>query len=153
MKIQRKAGTLFCCLMAFLAVLVSTGFAFAADEKTPTDLSRELKEMPVLTGDEWQTLRPDTKIAFIWGIGHVVTIEEHVIQRHPELAHQGFPAKLAEGLRGVPMNTIIQTIDSYYQKNPDDLDLPVMRVIWSQLVKPKLKTGIADRPFTDQSGQ
>jgi hypothetical protein len=139
-------------VLAFSLIFAGTSIAFAADEKTPTDLSLELKEMPVLTGEEWQTFQPDTKIAFIWGVGHVVTIEEHVIQRHPELSRQGFTAKLAEGLRGIPMNTIIQEIDTYYQKNPDDLDLPVMRVIWSQLVKPKLKTGIADRPL-HQSGQ
>ena len=151
MKIHAKV-TRFCCALSFLAIFAGAGVAFAAEEKTPSDLGKELKEMPVLTGEQWQTLQPDTKIAFIWGIGHVVTIEENVIQRHPELRRQGFTAKLAEGLRGVPMNTIIQDIDAYYQKNPGDLDLPVMRVIWSQLVKPKLKTGIADRPL-DQANQ
>ena len=149
MMIHREV-TGFFRVLAFFLTLAGASSAFA-EEKTPTDLSRELKEMPVLTGDQWQTFQPDTKIAFIWGIGHVVTIEEHVMQRHPELRRQGFSAKLAEGLRGVPMNTIIQEIDSYYQKNPDDLDLPVMRVIWGQIVKPKLKTGIADQPL-NQSG-
>ena len=142
---MRMKLTRFCCLLSLCISLAGAGTIYAAAEKTPGDLSKELQEMPVLTGEEWQTLQPDTKLAFIWGIGHVVTIEEHVIQRHPELKKEGFVAKLAEGLRGVPMNTIIQEIDAYYQKNPDDLDLPVMRVIWTQLVKPKLKTGIADQ--------
>jgi hypothetical protein len=149
MKIYREVAGIY-RLLAILAVcfiFAGAGLAFAADEKTPNDLNLELKEMPVLTGEEWQTFRPETKIAFIWGIGHVVTIEEHVIKRHPELSRQGFTAKLAEGLRGIPMNNIIQVIDSYYQNNPDDLDLPVMRVIWSQIVKPKLKTGVADQPL------
>jgi len=152
MMIPRKA-TLFSCLLSLLLSCAGVSPVFADEEKTPTDLSKELKEMPVLTGEQWQSLQPDTKIAFIWGIGHVVTIEEHVMQRHPELQRQGFSAKLAEGLRGVPMNTIIQQIDAYYQKNPDDRDLPVMRVIWAQLVRPKLKSGIADRPFTNQGDQ
>jgi len=56
-------------------------------------------------------------------------------------------------LRGIPMNTIIQDVDTYYQRNPDDLDLPVMRVIWKQLVKPKLTSGVADRPLTPQADQ
>jgi len=152
MKIRREIIR-FCLVVSLFAGLVGATAAYCADEKTPGDLTKELKEMPVLTGHEWQTLQPDTKIAFIWGIGHVVTIEENVIQRHPELRRQGFVAKLAEGLRGVPMSTIIQDIDGYYQKYPDDLDLPVMRVIWSELVRPKLKTGIADRPLKDQGGQ
>ena len=147
MKIHQRVGRL-CLVVSLLASLAGVASVRADEEKTPSDLTKELKEMPVLTGEQWQTLQPDTKIAFIWGVGHVVTIEEHVIQRHPELKRQGFAAKLAEGLRGVPMNTIIQEVDAYYQNNPDDLDLPVMRVIWVQLVKPKLKTGIADQPLT-----
>ena len=140
----------FLSVLSFTALVASAGIVFALEEQTPTDLSKELKEMPVLTGEQWQTLQPDTKIAFIWGIGHVVTIEENVITRHPELRRQGFVAKLAEGLRGVPMNTIIQTIDGFYQKNPDDLDLPVMRIIWAKIVKPKLKSGVGDSPLTKQ---
>jgi hypothetical protein len=63
-----------CCFLLYLwASLVPVPSACAEEEKTPSDLSRELKEMPVLTGQEWQTLQPETKIAFIWGIGHVVT--------------------------------------------------------------------------------
>ena len=144
--------TRICCLLAVLAGL-GGGTAFAADEMKTPDTSKELKEMPVLTGEQWQSLQPETKIAFIWGIGHVVTIEEHVIQRHPELQRKGFVAKLAEGLRGVPMKTIVQDIDGYYRRNPDDLDLPVMRVIWSQLVRPKLTSGIADSPITKDDVQ
>jgi hypothetical protein len=152
MKIARKV-TRFCCVLSLFVGLAGVSVARAADEKTPTDLTKELKEMPVLTGEEWQTLQPDTKTAFVWGVGHVVTIEENVNKRHPELKRQGFSSKLAEGLRGVPMSTIIQEVDSYYQKNPDDLDLPVMRVIWRQLVKPKLTTGIADRPIVHTEPQ
>lgn len=134
-------------LLSLLVVPLGHRTVLAAEEKTPADLTRELEEMPVLTGEEWQTLQPDTKVAFIWGVGHVVTIEENVVQRHPELKRPAFTAKLAEGLRGVPMSTIIQAVDAYYRNNPDDLDMPVLRVVWRQLVKPKLKTGIADRPL------
>ena len=142
--------TRFCCMLALLAGLAGAGTAFAAEAAATIGADKELNEMPVLRGDKWQTMQPDTKLAFIWGIGHVVTIEEHVVKRHPELQGKGFPSKLAEGLRGVSMNTIVQTVDTYYHNNPDDLDLPVMRVIWKQIVKPKLKTGIGDRPLTKQ---
>lgn len=147
-----KAMTI-CCVLALLAGLAGGSIARAVEVATPLETEKELKEMPVMTGEQWQTLQPDTKIAFIWGIGHVVTIEENVIQRHPELKRKGFVAKLAEGLRGVPMSTIIEETDAYYLQNPDDLDLPVMRVIWARIVKPKLKSGIADAPLTKQDGE
>jgi len=142
--------TKLCCMLALLAGLAGGGIAFAAHDTAQLDTSKELKEMPVLTGEQWQNLHPETKLAFIWGIGHVVTIEENVQQRHPELQRKGFVAKLAEGLRGVPMNDVMQTVDTYYRNNPEDLDLPVMRVIWREIVKPKLTTGIADRPLNKQ---
>ena len=142
--------TACCSVLAMLAGFAGGSVVFAAEMTKTLEGGKELKEMPVLTGEQWQGLQPDTKIAFIWGIGHVVTIEEHVLQRHPELKHEGFVAKLAEGLRGVPMSTIIQTVDGFYQKNPDDLDLPVMRVIWARIVKPKLKSGVANAPLNKQ---
>lgn len=146
MRIRVRLALVF-GLLSLLVVPLGYRTVLAAEEKTPADLTRELEEMPVLTGEEWQTLQPDTKVAFIWGVGHVVTIEENVVQRHPELKRPDFTSKLAEGLRGVPMSTIIQAVDAYYRNNPDDLDMPVLRVVWRQLVKPKLKTGIADRPL------
>ena len=151
---MKKSKTMrFCCMLVILAGLFLVGKAFAADEAATLDTGRELKEMPVLTGESWQSLQPDTKIAFIWGIGHVVTIEEHVMQRHPEMQRKDCVAKLGEGLRGMPMSSIIERIDGYYRRNPDDLDLPVMRVMWSQIVKPRLKSGVGDVPFAGQDGE
>ena len=143
--------TRFCRMLVLLAGLAGSGIALAADGTTAPGTDKdEQNEMPVLTGEGWRIMQPDAKIAFIWGIGHVVTIEEYVKKRHPELQRKGFQSKLAEGLRGVPMSTIVQEVDGYYQRNPDDLDLPVMRVVWRQIVKPKLKTGIADRPLVKE---
>ena len=140
----------FCCMLIIVAGLLVVGKAFATNYAATLDTGKELKEMPVLTGESWRTLQPDSKIAFIWGIGHVVTIEEHVMQRHPEMRRKDFVAKLGEGLRGIPMSTIIESIDSYYRQHPDDLDLPVMRVMWGQIVKPRLTSGVGDVPFASQ---
>lgn len=142
--------TRFCCIVILLATVILVGSALSAEFPAALETGKELKEMPVLDGQSWQTMSPDTKIAFIWGIGHVVTIEEHVVQRYPEMRRQDFVAKLADGLRGVPMSSIIERIDSYYRQNPDDLDLPVVRVMWSEVVRPRLKTGVADIPFQVQ---
>jgi hypothetical protein len=142
-------GRVIFCLLVVLAIPSGWRAARAEDQPVPSDTRKESQEMPVLRGTEWQQLDQNAKIAFIWGIGHVVTIEEHVEDRHPELKRKGFVAKLAVGLRGVPMNSIVQQIDSFYQLNPDKVDLPVMRVIWGQIVKPKLTTGIADQPLQE----
>lgn len=136
----------FCCVLVVIAGLGLVDYALSAEQPASPESATELQEMPVLDGESWHSMSPDAKIAFIWGVGHVVTVEEAVVQRHPELKRQDFVAKLGDGLRGVPMSSIIDRIDSYYRQNPGDLDLPVMRVIWSQIVKPRLKSGIADLP-------
>lgn len=153
MRLLNKAVSACFMTCSVTAMLWCVTPAWAADGNLPVEPKQSLKEMPVLTGVEWQSLQPETKMAFILGIGHVVTIEENVIGRHPELKRKGFVAKLAEGLEGVPMDGIIQSVDTFYAKNPDDLGLPVMGVIWQQIVKPKLKAGIADRPFASEYGQ
>jgi hypothetical protein len=136
-------------LLAVVATLAVGGICYA-DQAQPPAAEQDLKEtMPVLRGEQWQKLEQDAKIAFVWGIGHVVTVEEHVVQRHPELKREDFVAKLAEGLRGVPMKTIVDTVDNFYRSNPGALDVPVMRVIWRQLVKPKLSSGVAGRPLQE----
>lgn len=141
-KLKRFGG-----IFVFVAGVGLVNYALAAELPVALETRTDLREMPVLDGESWQSMSPDAKIAFIWGVGHVVTVEEAVVQRHPELKRQDFVAKLGEGLRGVPMSSILDRIDGYYQQNPGDRDLPVLRVMWSQIVKPRLKSGIADIPF------
>lgn len=137
---------LLCSMLAILTGLgLGEGAAFANGSEL--EAARESREMPVLTGDIWQTMTPEAKIAFVWGVGHVVTIEQHVEAKHPELKRPGFVTKLGEGLRGEPMNGIVRSVDDYYQDHPEDLDFPVMRVIWAQMVRPKLRTGVANQPM------
>jgi hypothetical protein len=142
-----------CCIVTLLAGLTGGSLAFAAENTPQLDASKKLEEMPVMTGQEWQAMHEDAKVAFVWGIGHVVTVEEHVVKRHPEMQRNDFVAKLGEGLRGIPMRDIVQRVNAFYKANPDEIDLPVMRVIWGEIVKPKLKTGIADRPLIKDEEQ
>ena len=136
-----------CCVLTLVAVLAGWRLTASADEKPRPPLEGKMTDMPVLTGDVWQKMTADERVAFVWGIGHVVTIEQQTAERRPELKREGFADKMAEGLNGVSMNSIVQKVDEYYQANPDDLEAPVMEVIWDELVKPRIKTGIADQPL------
>jgi hypothetical protein len=135
------------CVLGLLAGLVAwNGNATAAGSR-PGDGGQKPTEMPVLTGTVWRTMTADEKVAFVWGIGHVVTIERQAAQRCPGLTQPNFAAKLAEGLAGMSMNEIVQRIDRYYADHADDVETPAMEVIWVEMVQPKLKTGIADLPL------
>lgn len=106
--------------------------------------------MPVLSGEIWQKMAHDSKVAFIWGVGHVVTIEQYLMEKYPELKRDSFVVKVVEGMADVPMNEVVARVDKHYQEHPDELDEPVMKIIWKTMIKPNLKTGIAGRPIEDK---
>jgi hypothetical protein len=131
-------------------------FDVQTEDKSPgqkanqKDIQEKLEEtlgMPVLKGDLWQKMTPDSKVAFIWGVGHVVAIEQHLTEKYPELKRDGFASKVVEGMAGTPMNEVVARIDKYYAMNPDKIEMPVMSVLWDTSIKPNIKTGVAGRPL------
>lgn len=128
-------------------VMGSGAFAQAQPAAFPPPGAASATEMPLLRGDLWQKMSLDEKVAFVWGVGHVATVERVIDQRHPELKNHGFADKLADGLMGVPMNDVIRNVDQFYRSNPDRANESVMRVIWDTTVRPRLTTGIGGKPL------
>jgi hypothetical protein len=103
--------------------------------------------MPVLKGDTWQKMTHDSKVAFIWGFGHVVSIEQDFMEKFPELKRDSFVAKVAEGMADMPIAQVVAQVDAYFTANPGKGATPVTNVIWDLMIKPNIKTGIAGRPL------
>ena len=112
-------------------------------------VKKQIEEMgmQMLTGEIWQKALQDDKVSFVWGICHVVTIEQALMKKFPSLKVENFSAKAAEGLAGLKINDIVREVDEYYVENPSKLETPVVMVIWDRLIKPQLKTGIAGNPL------
>ena len=110
------------------------------------EIDKDVK-VSLLRGDLWQQMTADSKIAFIWGMGHVVDIEQALMERYPELKRDSFVMKVVEGMADMPMNDIVPEIDNFYKANPDKLNMSVAAVIWDTMIKPNIKTGIAGRPL------
>ena len=113
------------------------------------EVKKEMEEMgmQLLTGDIWQQAPPDDKVAFVWGVCHVVTLEQALMKKLPSLKVENFSAKAAEGLAGLKINDIVKAVDDYYVANPTKIETPVVQVIWDRLILPQLKTGIAGYPL------
>lgn len=153
-----KVAKLF-LLLAIISFPVSAMVLAETDQQQQEreQLRQELKEevkkqiegmgMQLLTGNIWQQAPPDDKVAFVWGLCHVITLEQALMQKLPSLKVENFSAKAAEGLAGLKINDIVDALDEYYASNPAKIDLPVVKVIWDQLILPKLKTGIAGYPL------
>jgi hypothetical protein len=113
------------------------------------------RHMPVLRGDIWQEMDHNAKVAFIWGAAHVIAIEQALMVEFPELKRENFAMKNIEarearaGREGsrVRINRVVELIDQFYQAHPDQLQTPVMKVIWDVMIKPNIKTRIGGRPL------
>jgi hypothetical protein len=144
------------CFLFFICIGVGVWATHAlGQEKDAAAVEKEMeKVMPLLKGEQWQKMDPNSKVAFIWGAAHVVLIEAVLMEEIPELRRENFSAKVVEARtvkakagKAPTINEIISAIDQYYKEHPDQLGTPVMGVIWNVGVKPYLKTGIAGRPL------
>ena len=145
-----------CLVVALFVGFTACSFDVVAGEKSPEQkadrkaMEKGLQEslgVPILTGDLWQKMTNDSKVAFIWGFGHVVTIEQNLMDKFPELKRDSFVPKVVEGMANIPMNEVVARVDKYYTANPDQIKEPVTKVIWDTMIKPNIKTGIAGRPL------
>ena len=138
---KNRLVKMLCVVMLFIG-FTGWGIKASAGEKIDKDV-----KVSLLRGDLWQQMTPDSKIAFIWGMGHVVDIEQALMERYPELKRDSFVMKVVEGMADMPMNDIVPEIDNFYKANPDKLNMSVAAVIWDIMIKPNIKTGIAGRPL------
>jgi len=126
---------LFLLLFSFLFNF--TGKTYAAEDT----MKQVQMEMPVLKGDMWIKMTNDEKVAFIWGAGHVITIEKVLMANDPEYKNKnGFVAKVVEASNNKQMNVqeIIKVVDVYYGTNSDQLEKPVFEVLWYETIVPRL---------------
>ncbi len=146
---KRASLVKLCCL-----VLVCVGFAAWTLDASGQEKKAIEQYMPLLKGTQWQQIGPDAKVAFIWGVAHVVLIEKILMEEFPELKRESFVTKVVEARtarvsagKSMTINELISSLDQYYKDHPDQLEIPVLKVIWDTIIKPNIKTGIAGRPL------
>jgi hypothetical protein len=159
MFMKKLKVVMICFTVAFLLGFMAHSFNVLAEEKSPEQkaarkaIEKGLDEslgMPVLKGDLWQKMTHDSKVAFIWGFGHVVSIEQYLMGKYPELKRDSFVAKVVEGMANTPMNEVVARVDRYYDMHSDEIDKPVTSVLWDTMIRPNIKTGIAGQPLKNK---
>ena len=93
----------------------------------------------LLTGELWQQMSADTKVAYVWGIGNLVEFERALMVAPPAESRSFFPL-LIKGLSGKPINDVVRQMDAYYQTHSDQLQRPVVDAMFQAVVLPALKT-------------
>jgi hypothetical protein len=101
-------------------------------------------EAHLLTGDTWQSLSRDTKIAYIWGIGNVAELERinqgTAVLEPSSAERKSVVPYLIRGLSGISIDEVVNRIDSYYLTHPDQRNEPVIEAILQSIVLPRLRS-------------
>ena len=126
LSLSRKCTVLSACL--WLLAVTSTARA-------------ENAEAPLLTGETWEHMEPDSKAAFIWGITTLLEFERHSgeMDTQPEKCKNSLIPIMIENLtpKGFSITQIVAEVDDYYRENPGDLRLPVMHVLFKTVIFPR----------------
>lgn len=91
----------------------------------------------LLTGQLWQTMSPDAKVAFVWGIGNLVEYERAQAGASP-MSTKSFIPFLIKGLKGKPIDEVVRLVDAYYRSYPEQMQRPVVDTIFQAVVLPTL---------------
>lgn len=92
----------------------------------------------ILTGELWQTMSRDARVAFVWGVGNLVEFERAQTGARPA-GGKSFIPFLVEGLGGKPIDEVVDRVDAYYAARPGELKRPVIDAIFQAVVLPALK--------------
>ena len=87
------------CFLFFICIGVGAWATQASGQQKvdETTVEKEMaKVMPLLKGEQWQKLDPNSKVAFLWGAAHVILIENVLMEEIPDLRRENFSAKVAE---------------------------------------------------------
>ena len=122
-----------------LLVSFSAAVVLAAGLLAWSDLaSAESDEMLLLDGETWQQLSPDSKLAFVWGMAHVIELERHLAEESWDPDAKSFVPHFVKGLKGKTLNDVVIEIDNYYLVSTDRLGDPVMKAVVHTVVLPAL---------------
>lgn len=100
--------------------------------------SAETEELLLLDGNGWQQFSYEGKLAFVWGMAHVIEFERHLAGDSWDPEAKSFVPHFVAGLKGKTLNDVVVQIDAYYQASPDRLGDPVMKAIVRTIVLPAL---------------
>lgn len=108
------------------AVALAAGMLFASSAPA---------QHVVVNGDMWLKSSPEIRKAFLVGAGNMIAMEQAYATKKGT-ARPAVGTMAAKAVEGMTLEQVSQRITHWYEANPQRRDVPVMGVIWIDLVKP-----------------
>ena len=99
---------------------------------------KEDPDLAIVTGIHWTTASRDEKVAYLFGIGNMLEIEQAMQGKNPSshIRNNSIVPVLIEGLSGLSITKLRKMLDQWYEKKPDQLKRPVIEVLYTEFALP-----------------
>jgi hypothetical protein len=87
----------------------------------------------LVTGKHWQSSTVQERRAYLIGVSNLISVGARIDTRQGR--EDTFSLNAQKGLEGMHLEAAVSAIDAWYQAHPDQLDKPVLSVIWRDLAK------------------
>ena len=100
--------------------------------------AKEDPDLVIVTGKHWTTASRDEKVAYLFGIGNMLEIEQAMQGKNPprRIRDNSIVPVLIEGLSGQSINKVREMLDKWYKKKPEQLNRPVIEVLYTEFALP-----------------
>jgi hypothetical protein len=89
-------------------------------------------------GNDWKSSSQSERAAYLVGISNMISVGNAYDQRKVPGEEATFMRQAARGLSGTTIPEAVRRIDAWYAANPSRLDVPVLSVLWVDIVRPRL---------------
>ena len=119
-------------MVAAISLLLLCTSAWAEGKEDP--------DLVIVTGEHWTTASRDEKVAYLFGIGNMLEIEQAMQGKNPSklIRNNSIVPVLIKGLSGLSTNKVREMLDQWYKKRPGQLKRSVIEVLYTEFALPNI---------------
>ncbi len=103
---------------------------------TPVVVAAPSDPAPIVTGKQWTESDTSLKKAYLLGMANLIQVEQAYQQRRAPADNQTLIPRFAKGLQSHTLDSVRESLDTWYAANPSRLDRPVVETLWFEIVAP-----------------
>ena len=119
---------------AGLSFLLLCTAAWAGEKDDP--------DLVIVTGIHWTTASQDEQVAYLFGIGNMLEVEQAMQGKNPSshIRSNSIVPVLIKGLSGQSITKLRKMLDQWYEKNPNQLKRSVIEVLYHEFALPNARS-------------
>lgn len=90
-------------------------------------------------GRDWRNSTETERAAYLVGVSNMISVGNAYDKKKVPGQDRTFMRQAARGLAGTTVAEAVERVDAWYTANPDRMDVPVLSVLWLDIVKPRMK--------------